>query len=73
MDIPISVNIIVEGKFLVLLHLAASKDTHANMVSDSPFGNIAVGCAAVIQKATNTSALGGIDILSNLEQETSVH
>ena len=47
----------------MLLDIPTGEDTHANPFSDSPLRYIAVGVATVVRKPTNTAALGGIDEL----------
>ena len=47
----------------MLLDIPTSKDTHANPFPDSPLRYIAIGVAAMVRKASNTAALGGIDEL----------
>lgn len=62
-DIPITVHIVVESELLILLDVTISKDAHANMGSNSPFGYVAVWSAAVIQKSSDASSLGGVNVL----------
>jgi hypothetical protein len=62
-DVPITVHVVVESELLILLDVTISKDTHANMGSDSPFGYVAVWSATVIQKSSDASSLGGVNVL----------
>lgn len=62
-NLPITIHIIVERQFLMLLNITFSKNAHSNMLVDGPSCDIAVGVATVVSKSTNSSALGGIDEL----------
>jgi hypothetical protein len=61
--IPVTIDIIVEGKFLMLVNKAASKYTHPDMVANSPLGNVAVGITAMIGEATYSSTLRCVNVL----------
>jgi hypothetical protein len=60
---PVAIDIVIERQLFVLLDGTVSKYAHANMASDSPFGDIAVGTAAVVRKPADAPSLGGIDKL----------
>ena len=61
--IPISIDVIVERQLLVLLDGAVREDAHADVLSDRPLRDIAIGIAAVVGETADTSALGSIDEL----------
>lgn len=62
---PVTVDIVVESKLLVLLYIATCEDTHSNVTPNSPFRHITIRSAAVVQKTTYPASLGCIDILSD--------
>ena len=69
--VPVPIHIVIEGELLVLLDRAISKDAHANVAPDGPFGHIAIRIAAVIRKSADTPSLGGIDKLEAMAMSSS--
>jgi hypothetical protein len=62
---PVTIDIVIESKFLVFLHVTIGEDTHTVVVADSPFGYVTIGRTTVVQKSANASSFGCIDILFN--------
>jgi hypothetical protein len=56
---------VAERQLFVLFDSTVGKYAQANMASDSPLCNIAVGTAAVVRKPADASSLGGINELRN--------
>lgn len=62
-NIPISVNIIVEGQLFVLLDIPLCKDSHANMIANGPLCDVAVWVTTVVSKTSYATRFRGIDKL----------
>ncbi len=60
---PISVDVVVERKLLVLLDRAVREYAHPDVLVDGPLRHIAVRITTVIGEPTNPSALGGVNEL----------
>lgn len=60
---PITIDVVVERQFLVLLDESARKDAHAHVPSDGPFGHITIRIAAVVCEPPDTTAFGRVDEL----------
>jgi hypothetical protein len=69
---PITIDVVIESKFLIFLHLTTGEDTHAIVVSDGPFGYITIRRTAVVQKPADTSSFGCIDVLYHCKRSQSV-
>lgn len=63
MHLPVSVDVIVEGKLLVLLNGAVREDAHPDVLANCPLRDIAVRITTVVGEPTNASALRGVNKL----------
>lgn len=62
-SIPIAIDIVVEGQFLILLDVSIRKDAHADMLANRPFGHIAIWVTTMVGKTAFTAAFRGVDEL----------
>lgn len=70
--VTISVDVVVEGQFLVLLDQAVRKDAHSNPVANGPLCDIAVRITTVVSEPTDTTALSCVDVLQTYAQYLSL-
>jgi hypothetical protein len=68
-NLPVVIDIVVERQLFVLFDSTVGKYAHANMASDSPLCNIAVGTAAVVRKPADASSLGCINEVRNWDAQ----
>jgi len=62
-NIPISIHVIIEGELFVLHYFPFREYTHAHPFTDLPLGNVCVWVAGVVDEASDSAFLGGVDIL----------
>jgi hypothetical protein len=60
---PVTIDIIIECKLLVLLDAAIGKDPHANMLADSPFRNIAIWITTMVRESAYAASFRSVDKL----------
>jgi len=60
---PISIDVVVEGQFLILQYMPLREDAHAHKLANCPFSDVAVGITTMVCESTNSSTLCGVDEL----------
>ena len=61
--LPVSVDIVVEREFLVLLDVPVCEDPHAHVMADCPFCYIAIRVAAVVRETPDTASFCSVNEL----------
>ena len=59
----ISIDVIVESQFFILLDIAFGEDAHSYPLAHDPFGDVAVRVAAVVREPADAAAFRRIDEL----------
>lgn len=60
---PVAINVVIEGQLLILLNVTFCENSHPNMLSNRPLGDVAIGTTAMIGEAPDPSALRCVDKL----------
>lgn len=60
---PVTIDIVVESELFAFYNIAFGEYAHAHMLADVPFGNEAIGVAAMIHEPTFPAFLRRIQIL----------
>jgi len=61
--LPITIDVIVERQFLVLLDRAIRENAHPNVLPDRPLCDVTIWVAGMIRETADPAALRGIDEL----------
>lgn len=70
-SIPVTVHIVIEGKFLIFTYVPICEDAHADMLSHCPFRDVTVRVATMICESADATSLCGIDILETQRRTVS--
>jgi hypothetical protein len=60
---PITVHIVVKRQLLIPLDVPIGENTHPNVVSNRPFGNIAIRATTMVGETAYAASFGGVNEL----------